>query len=234
MMRLIRFGVLLGLLMAHGWGLAEGTNQERMVRPYWPPLRNEASAGQRITLSASEIKMLWSGDVIFRLGFGYWSFVSEQFDGRWSHIGILDVTDDGVFVIHSHGTDETHSFSGVQREPLSKYLSESREIKVMRFAASVEDGQQIARQAGSLVGKAFDTDFALDNDKYYCSEVVLFTRPELFSQFTQTLRPRTFTSVAQLSARPWPDSMQVITNSGIEQAINKVGGKVIIDKKIVQ
>lgn len=227
-----RIAVVLCLVATHSLCFGDEPRQGTSPHPYWPPLRNEAPAGKGIELSDAETKLLRPGDVIFRLSYGYWSFVSEQFDGRWSHVGVLDVTDDGVFVIHSHGADETHSFSGVQKEPLSKYLRESRQIRVMRFATSAEEGMRIAARAASLLGKPFDTDFALDNDKYYCSEVVLFTKPELFSQFTQTLHPRTLTSVAQLSARSWPDSIQVITNSGIERAISKAGGMVVVEKKI--
>lgn len=233
MTRRKRIAILLCLAATYSLCFGEEHRQGTTPHPYWPPLRNDAPVGKGIVLSEAETKMLQPGDVIFRLGYGYWSFISEQYDGRWSHVGVLDVTEEGVFVIHSHGADETHAFSGVQQEPLSRYLRESREIRVMRVATGAEEGRRIAIRAASLIGNPFDTDFALDNDKYYCSEVVLFSKPELFSQFTQKLRPRRVTSVAHLSARSWPDSIEVITNSGIEQAINKADGTVVVEKKIV-
>lgn len=203
------------------------------AHPYWPSLKHEAPEQDRISFDDTEKKQLWPGDIVFRLSYGFESFMAEQLDGRWSHIGIIDIGDGGaIYVIHSHGADETHSFSGVQREPFSQYLRESREIKVMRFAASPDEGRQIAHRAASLIGKKFDTEFSLNNDKYYCSEVVLYTKPELFSRYTRTVNPRSLTSVAQLSQANWPEQLKVFSNSDAERAISDAGGRVIIWKKI--
>lgn len=114
-----------------------------------------------------------SGDLIFRS--------TQTIEGdtvRWlgggdySHVGIINVEDGEVFVIHV-----VPSFpSVVRKDTLQKFVSDIVDFAVYRVQTSRERRRRAAFLAKSWVGKKpFDRDFSLqDSTKLYCTELVYY------------------------------------------------------------
>lgn len=97
--------------------------------------------------------------------------------GDVTHVGIVDVEKDGIYVIDA-GTN------GVQRNPLSVFVvrqaNPDGKIPTLVFArvkglCSRSAREEIVRSAKELVGSSYDWSFLPDNGKYYCSELVCET-----------------------------------------------------------
>lgn len=121
--------------------------------------------------------VLHSGDLIVRKGTGYFSDIFKRMasrDKRFSHIGILSIEQDSIFVYHI----EADEFTGegiVLREQVSSFLDQSTDHA---FYTNTMD--TVAKHAMIVKAKAFfeakvvfDLNFdATDDDKLYCSELV--------------------------------------------------------------
>ena len=102
------------------------------------------------------IELLRNGDIIFRRGYGVDSTVSMNFsqgEKRYSHAGIIQKTDKGIFVIHSE-EDKDNGRDGVYVESIKDFLDGIHIWAIYRFNLSE-----------TLENIIFDIDFNLDEDK---------------------------------------------------------------------
>lgn len=123
------------------------------------------------------IELLRNGDVIFRRGYGVDSTVSMNFsqgEKRYSHAGIIQKTDKGIFVIHSE-EDKENGRDGVYVESIKDFLDGIHIWAIYRFDVSETLENSIIEYALKLKNQniIFDIDFNLDEDKkMYCSEFI--------------------------------------------------------------
>jgi hypothetical protein len=118
---------------------------------------------------------LLSGDVICRYAAGRWSDLFRDFsirDPRFSHVGIVLVSDDGVQVIHA-SADDTTGHGLVKRERISAFLETAVAAAAFRHRDANVVGVKVALAAASQIGKPFDARFNLGcQEAFYCSELV--------------------------------------------------------------
>ncbi len=128
---------------------------------------------------------LQSGDIIVAGGVSLQSrIVLSMTDGnRYSHVGMIHATPEGLFVIHAAPTGAGDGGMGdkVARIPLSLFLSERGyvAVQVMRIKAQQAEALQLAQDACDYAyawteqNIPFDSQFDLDEqDTMYCSELV--------------------------------------------------------------
>lgn len=125
-----------------------------------------------------DLHLIKSGDIIFRRGIGLASDLILSADNTcpYSHVGIIEKTNDGIFVIHSSPADEYKSTNTISKEPLKLFLSKetATDFTVLRIKQKL-NLQKVIRFADSIFNNAleFDDDFDLINsDKFYCTELV--------------------------------------------------------------
>ena len=87
---------------------------------------------------------------------------------NFSHVGLVHVTDSGVFVIEAIP-------KGVVYTPMEVFVEKNKST-IIRLARLKDEFKQYIpqaiRTAYSHVGKAYDFSFDLTNDTYYCSELI--------------------------------------------------------------
>ena len=117
-----------------------------------------------------------SGDLVCRLGNGYFSGIFRRFSGdseRFSHIGVFHREGDSCFVIHADA-DELSGVGGVRKESLRDYLCGAHDHLFARITVdSIRLG--VDSLALSYLGREipFDTRFDLSSDSaLYCTELV--------------------------------------------------------------
>jgi hypothetical protein len=119
---------------------------------------------------------LRSGDLIFvsseNSDFEKSIAAVTKFDDKalnFTHVGIVNVTDTGIFVI------EATPQKGVVCTSFSEFKTENKN-GVLYFASLNTQYQQYTKdaihRACSHLGKGYDFAFDFDNDRYYCSELV--------------------------------------------------------------
>lgn len=126
-----------------------------------------------------------SGDIIIAGGVSLQSrFVMSFTQGNhYSHVGMIEVTDQGPFVIHAAPTGAGDGGVGdkVARIPLDLFLAERGyvAVQVLRLKDDTTDAAQIARDAcdyaSTCVEQAIPFDAAFDlaeSENMYCSELV--------------------------------------------------------------
>lgn len=117
-----------------------------------------------------------SGDLICRLGNGYFSDVFRQFSGgkkRFSHIGIAHFQDSLCYVIHAEASEFTGQ-GGVRMDMLDKFIEHSLDYQFFHITSD-----SIRQRIDSLayeyfkMGIQFDLCFDLTSDTtLYCTELV--------------------------------------------------------------
>lgn len=128
---------------------------------------------------------LQTGDIIVAGGVSLQSRIvlAMSDNNRYSHVGMIQVTPQGLFVIHAapNGAGDGGVGDRVARIPLSLFLAERGyvAVQVMRLNAFTEDAKQLAQDACNYAYQCakqavpFDNDFDLDEqDRMYCSELV--------------------------------------------------------------
>lgn len=159
--------VLVGSAVA-GWSIHRATDVTR-VDPIIVPVEIE----------------LRTGDIIVAGGVSLQSRVvlAMTDDNRYSHVGMIQATPQGLFVIHAAPTGAGDGGVGnkVARIPLSLFLAERGyvAVQVMRLKAQTADAMQIAQDACDFAYACaqraipFDSNFDLDEqDTMYCSELI--------------------------------------------------------------
>ncbi len=108
-----------------------------------------------------------------------------------SHMGIIKIEDDKIYVIEA--------FDSVQEVTLEEFLSRSydrhNKPKIMIGRLKPQYQKYIPnaiKNAESLLGKPYDDVFDINNDKYYCSELVFKSFVDENSQPLFELSPMTF------------------------------------------
>jgi hypothetical protein len=123
------------------------------------------------------IALLKNGDLLFRRGYGVDSTISMNFsqgEKRYSHAGIIQKTDNGIFIIHAE-EDKEHGYNGVYNEPIREFLEGIHIWAVYRFDLSLTLQEDVINYALKLKGQniTFDMNFNLkDDSKMYCSEFI--------------------------------------------------------------
>lgn len=129
--------------------------------------------------------VLKDGDIIMAGGVSLQSRMVRALtdDNRHSHVGLIDVRPDGIYVIHAAPTGQGDGGLGdrVASIPLELFLSERGYItaQVVRLSERVENAaalvdQAVAYSAGCADRAVpFDNSFDLDEDEtIYCSELI--------------------------------------------------------------
>lgn len=120
---------------------------------------------------------LKSGDIICRLGNGYFSKFFKRYsvkEKKYSHIGIISIQNDSIFVYHSEASELT-GVGKVKREVIHSFLNKIKTYGIYRINSNEFIKEKIVNEA-ELYYKdetKFDLNFDLTNDdEVYCSELV--------------------------------------------------------------
>lgn len=120
---------------------------------------------------------LKNGDIICRLGNG---FFSNQFKERaskekiYSHIGIIELSNDSIFVLHAEASELT-GIGSARRDPLETFLDKISIWGIYRTTYPDSIASKIISSANKYVENKtpFDLDFDSYNDnEVYCTELV--------------------------------------------------------------
>lgn len=128
---------------------------------------------------------LQSGDIIVAGGVSLQSRMVRTLteNNRYSHVGMIEVSAQGVYVIHAAPQGEGDGGLGgkVARIPLTLFLAERGyvAVRVMRLSGEFAAGKQIADDACDIArayveqAVPFDASFDLsEHDAMYCSELI--------------------------------------------------------------
>lgn len=137
---------------------------------------------------------LKTGDLLFRgktpssLSTAIDDVTQTQEGKHFTHMGIVEMMDDQVFVIHAEGR------SGVAREPLKDFMTEregdSLYVEAYRLKSKWNDGvPEAIERASEAIGEPYNYTYIIEDSGYYCSELVwyAFAPDSVF-----TLEPMTF------------------------------------------
>lgn len=83
----------------------------------------------------------------------------------YSHTGIIEVAKDGVFVIEA--------VQPVSRTPFAAWAKRGEGGKVTLIRAKNVDGALVVAAAKSFLGKPYDAKYRWDDERIYCSELVV-------------------------------------------------------------
>jgi hypothetical protein len=122
-------------------------------------------------------KTIHSGDIVCRLGNGFFSNYFKAYgstEKKFSHIGIVAIENDSLFVYHSEASEFT-GIGFVKRELLSSFLNEINIYDFYRLNFNDSTKSQIIENVKHYfkLKVPFDIDFNSLNDKnLYCSELI--------------------------------------------------------------
>ncbi len=137
--------------------------------------KNIYQYSKKATSRYPNIKLLKSGDIILRRGYGVDSIVAANFSNkekRYSHAGIIYKDKNNIYVIHSED-NKRKGFNGVVQEKLQNYLKGINIWAVYRYddINSTKLISYILNEEQSNI--LFDMEFDLKtNKKMYCSEFI--------------------------------------------------------------
>ncbi|WP_163305622.1 YiiX/YebB-like N1pC/P60 family cysteine hydrolase [Dysgonomonas sp. 521] len=132
---------------------------------------------QKKTVDPSLLEGIRSGDIICRLGNGFFSNQFKEYsltEKLYSHAGIVEQSGDSLFVIHAEASELT-GIGHVKRESIQVFLDGIRTWGVYRISAddSVRNDIAVFAKEYFLKKTPFDMDFDAGNDsKVYCTELV--------------------------------------------------------------
>jgi hypothetical protein len=112
---------------------------------------------------------LQAGDLVFETSSSSQSSAIQWATrSRWSHVGIVDVSRDGAFVIEALGK--------VSRTPWEAWRRRARrggELLVLRPRVPERRRLAAVDQAKGFLGRRYDPRFGWGDDRIYCSELVV-------------------------------------------------------------
>lgn len=137
------------------------------------------SCGQSNKVDSSSITFseLENGDIICRHGNGLFSDYFRKTSNReqlYSHVGIITIGNDTVYVIHSEASEFT-GIGGVRKETIEVFLKGVDTWAVYRLDTiqSVRDSVVAVANRYWVKETAFDLDFdSTTDDKVYCTQLV--------------------------------------------------------------
>lgn len=120
---------------------------------------------------------LHSGDLVLRLGNGFFSNYFKQYassEKKFSHVGILSIDHNQVFVYHTEASELT-GIGKVKKELLSDFLTdiEVYEFYRLQYPDSILNAILLKAQRYHASEIPFDTSFnSFDENELYCTELV--------------------------------------------------------------
>jgi hypothetical protein len=120
---------------------------------------------------------LQAGDLVFRLGVGYWSpmFAHVNPVSGFSHVGVL-IEEDGRWKVLHADADDRSLIGGVIKTELERFQNESKRwaIKSNLMPAAEKAAFLASLQSMWSASLPFDSDFDLSDQgtKVYCTELV--------------------------------------------------------------
>ena len=137
---------------------------------------NSSNEKQEFTLNIDQ-ELLCTGDIICRLGNGYFSKYFREYASRekkYSHIGILSIENGVIYVYHSEASELT-GVGLVKKETLNYFLSDINIYEFYRMNYSTSMISQITNKVKIYYQRKtpFDLDFDSSNDnELYCAELI--------------------------------------------------------------
>lgn len=135
-----------------------------------------------------------TGDLLFRgktpsaLSTAIDEVTQTEAGKHFSHVGLAEVVDGRIFVIHSDGS------KGVCREALKNFMidggGDTLYVEAYRLKKNFRDAiPEAMERATALVGEPYNYTYIIEDSGYYCSELVwyAFAKDSVFS-----LDPMTF------------------------------------------
>lgn len=143
----------------------------RKQRKYWAVILLAV-----LSVACAEEAVLQNGDLIFQANEdgGFVDAIENVTAGIWSHVGIIQLREDGIYVL------EATPAQGVVRTSLDDFLDASARdadgrplvrIGRIRGLTSAEAAAAIER-AETWLGRPYDAAFAPGTEALYCSELV--------------------------------------------------------------
>ncbi len=137
------------------------------------------NSNQHINIVDVQQYNLQSGDVVCRLGNGFFSNYFRKYaskEQKYSHIGIIEVANDSIFVIHTEASELT-GIGYVKREPIHNFLNTIKVFGFYRIECNKKVRERIIKKGIEYYQQKvpFDLDFRNDNDEFYCTELVAET-----------------------------------------------------------
>lgn len=127
-----------------------------------------------------DLAMIRSGDLIFRQGRGIFSEFFRnvgEVDSPYSHVGIIYVKNNNVFVIHTEANEMT-GIGFAKKDKLVDFISNNNALTYGLFrikGLGNKDAESVLKTALAYVSNKipFDADFNLkSSDSLYCTELV--------------------------------------------------------------
>ncbi len=127
----------------------------------------------------SEKFELKTGDLLFRgktpsvLSTAIDEVTQTEAGKHFTHVGIVEMMDDQVFVIHAEGR------SGVSREPLKDFMTDgagdSLYVEAYRLKPEWNEGiAEAIERASGVIGEPYNYTYIIEDSGYYCSELVWY------------------------------------------------------------
>ncbi len=136
-----------------------------------------SSSVQEKNIVDEEKSQLENGDIIYRHRNGLFSEYFKNTSKKeqlYSHAGIISITGDSVYVIHSEASEFT-GIGGVKKESLQTFLNGISTWAVYRLDTIKETRDSVVVNAMGYLNNnvQFDFDFnSSDDTKIYCTELI--------------------------------------------------------------
>ena len=155
-------------------------------------------------LSCQKENPLKNGDLVFignsssELSSAIDAVTKTDLNTSFSHMGVLEVTDTGLYIIHSN------SYSGVCREDMVTFRKNNGEsgdsIYIFRTKEELNiPMQEVLEKAHSHLGDPYNRTYIMDDPGFYCSEFIYY----IFEEYDVfTLNPMTFKNPGSTDFNP--------------------------------
>ena len=116
-----------------------------------------------------------SGDLVFRDGGEAISDIVRSIDNSgFSHVGVVDITPEGTYVIHATPQEHPGGISGVNRDPLDFFIEHAKDGQVAWYAVQADSENH--RRARDNALAQLGTPFSINpQDGLYCTQLAADT-----------------------------------------------------------